>query len=114
MVEIPHQGEAELGNPCGSPQRRRFLQTSLITGAAAAALPAFTHASEFASSPEPQPQVKPFELDEATTADLQAGMASGKYTAHSITEKYLSRIEEVDKHGPMLASVLEVNPDAKR
>jgi len=39
-------------------------------------------------------------------------MASGKYTAHSITEKYLARIEEVDKHGPALGSVLEVNPDA--
>lgn len=101
-----------MGNPCGSPQRRRFLQTSLIAGAATAALPAFSRASELAPLPESQPQIKPFELDETTIADLQAGMASGKYTAHAITEKYLSRIEEVDKQGPALASVLEINPEA--
>jgi amidase len=51
-------------------------------------------------------------LDEITIADLQAGMASGKFSARSIVEKYLQRIEEVDKQGPELNSVLEVNPDA--
>jgi amidase len=61
---------------------------------------------------EPQARPKAFELDEATIADLQAGMASGKYTARSIAEKYLGRIEEIDKRGPALASVIEVNPDA--
>ena len=59
-----------------------------------------------------KPEIKPFELDEITIADLQAGMASGKFTARSITEKYLARIEEIDKKGPALNSVLEVNPDA--
>jgi amidase len=61
---------------------------------------------------EPQARPKAFELDETTIADLQAGMASGKYTARSIAEKYLGRIEEIDKRGPALASVIEVNPDA--
>jgi len=46
--------------------------------------------------------VKPFELDEVTIADLQAGMQSGKYTARSITEAYLSRIESTNKKGPAL------------
>jgi len=55
---------------------------------------------------------RPFELDEITTADLQAGMTSGKYTARSVTELYLARIDEIDKLGPALASVIEVNPDA--
>ena len=53
-----------------------------------------------------------FELDEITIADLQAGMASGKFSARSITEKYLARIEEIDKQGPALNSVIEVNPEA--
>jgi len=57
-------------------------------------------------------EVKPFELDEITIADLQAGMASGKFSARSITEKYLARIEEIDKQGPALKSVIEVNPEA--
>ena len=53
-----------------------------------------------------------FELDELTIAELQSGVASGKYTAQSLTQKYLDRIDEVDKHGPAINSVLELNPDA--
>ena len=95
-----------------SPQRRRFLRTSLLTGATAAALPALAGAREILASPAPQARPSAFELDEVTIADLQAGMASGKYTARSITEKYLGRIDAIDKHGPALESVIEVNPDA--
>jgi amidase len=39
-------------------------------------------------------------------------MNSGKYTARSLVEKYAARIEEVDKHGPAVNSVIELNPDA--
>ncbi|HSC30247.1 MAG TPA: amidase, partial [Gemmatimonadaceae bacterium] len=54
----------------------------------------------------------PFELEEATIAQLQDGMASGKYTARKIVELYLSRIDELDHRGPMLNEVIELNPDA--
>ena len=57
-------------------------------------------------------QVAPFELDELTLADLQAGMASGRFTSHSITQLYLSRIEAMDRRGPTLRHVIETNPDA--
>jgi amidase len=57
-------------------------------------------------------EVKSFELDEITIADLQDGMKSGKFTARSLAEKYKARIEEIDKHGPTINSVLELNPDA--
>src|SRR5262249_10945730 len=40
------------------------------------------------------------------------GQKSGKFTARSLAEKYLARIEEIDKQGPGLNSVIEVNPDA--
>lgn len=53
-----------------------------------------------------------FELNETTIADLQAKMQSGQYTARSITEMYLRRIEEIDRNGPTLNSIIEVNPDA--
>ena len=56
--------------------------------------------------------VSPFELEEATIADLQAGMSSGRMTSHSITQLYMARIEELDRKGPTLRHVLEVNPDA--
>src|ERR1700694_2856121 len=56
--------------------------------------------------------IPPFELEEATLADLQAGMSSGRMTSRSITQHYISRIEELDRKGPTLRHVLEINPDA--
>jgi amidase len=56
--------------------------------------------------------VKPFEFEETTIADLQEAMRSGRHTARSITEAYLERIQNVDKQGPSLNSVIELNPDA--
>ncbi len=52
-----------------------------------------------------------FELDELTIPELQAGMASGRFTAVSLTRRYLDRIEKIDRHGPTLRAVLELNPD---
>ncbi len=53
-----------------------------------------------------------FELDEMTIADLQEGMASGRFTSRSITEMYLSRIEAIDGQGPTLRSIIETNSEA--
>ncbi|HUU27169.1 MAG TPA: amidase [archaeon] len=58
--------------------------------------------------------VRQFEFDEATISGLQEGMRSGKFTSKYITEKYLERIEEIDRRGPLLKSVIEINPDALR
>jgi len=58
------------------------------------------------------PEVKPFELDEITTSELKAGLKSGRFTARSLVEKYTSRIAEIDKSGPAVNSVIEMNPDA--
>jgi len=97
---------------CDSLQRRRFLRSTITSGAVVAALPAFAAAREIVASAAPENSPAPFELDEVTFADLQDAMAAGKYTSHSITEKYLARIDEIDKQGPALRSVIEVNPDA--
>src|SRR5580692_6467339 len=91
--------------------RRYFLQTSVLAGVSAAAMPTLAGARDVACPAQP-PEIKPFELDEITIADLQAGLASGKFSARSITEKYLARIEEIDKQGPAINSVIEVNPEA--
>lgn len=53
-----------------------------------------------------------FELDEATIAQLQEGMQSGRYSSRRLTALYLDRIEQIDRSGPTLMSVIEVNPDA--
>jgi amidase len=60
----------------------------------------------------PATTVKPFELEEITIPELQDGMKSGKFTARSLVEKYVARIEEVDKRGPGVNAILELNPDA--
>ena len=58
------------------------------------------------------PQTRAFELDEKTIADLRKSIDDGSETAASITEKHLARIEEIDRNGPKLNSVIELNPDA--
>lgn len=55
---------------------------------------------------------QPFALEEATIADLQQRMQAGSETARSLAEKYLSRIDAVDRHGVSLRSVIETNPEA--
>jgi amidase len=63
-----------------------------------------------AQTPAPQPAA--FDLQEATIADLQQRMARGADTARSLAQKYLARIDAIDRQGPMLHSVIELNPDA--
>ena len=53
-----------------------------------------------------------FDLDEATIGQLQDAMTSGRYTARRLVELYTARIEAVDRSGPTLRSVIELNPDA--
>jgi len=93
--------------------RRTFVRNSVAGGvglASAAVTPAAKQTSNSSSSGSAPPPV--FELDELTIADLQSGMASGKYSARSLAQKYLDRIDAIDKHGPAINSVIELNPDA--
>jgi amidase len=97
--------------------RRKFLKDGLSAGAFAAAAPLLSPANAGApgrdgSAGQAPFTVSPFELDEVTIADLQAGMASGKFTSASIVGKYISRIGEIDRAGPSLRSVIELNPEA--
>jgi amidase len=94
--------------------RRSFLKTAVIGGAVATftpCYPALAAAREIAQL-ETSTDIKSFELDEITISDLQDGMQSGKFTARSLVEKYSARIDEIDKHGPAINSVIELNPDA--
>jgi amidase len=53
-----------------------------------------------------------FALEEADMRQLQKRMSEGSFTARSLTAQYLERIEAIDRRGPMLNSVIELNPDA--
>ncbi len=85
------------------PSRRTFLAAGIGAGLVAAT---------FRTTESKGAEETPFELAELSIAELQEGMQSGKWTARSIAEKYLARIEAIDRKGPGLRSVIEVNPDA--
>jgi amidase len=51
------------------------------------------------------------ELGEITLSEIQQGLASGAYTARSLVEEYLGRIETIDYNGLALRSIIETNPD---
>ena len=94
-----------------SDSRRAFLRASVATTVTSAVYPALSVARVQDQSPS-SPTPREFELDEATLDSLQSSLRSGQYTSHALTEKYLARIQEIDKAGPLLNSVIEVNPEA--
>src|SRR5437868_5582901 len=52
------------------------------------------------------------ELEEITITQLQEGLVTSRWTSLQLVEKYLARIDEIDKHGPHINSVIELNPEA--
>jgi amidase len=94
--------------------RRHFLTLAGAT-AAAAALPKTSIAApsdqaDQAAQAAPLPPF--FELDEVTVDELQQSMRGGQRTARSIAETYLARIAAIDKRGPAINAIIELNPDA--
>lgn len=55
---------------------------------------------------------EPFPFAEASIDQLQRRMASGELTARHLTAAYLDRIAALDRNGPKLNAVIELNPDA--
>jgi amidase len=90
--------------------RRKFVHRGLLAGVTLASVRALSENKADAADVVQPPQS--FVLDEATINDLQTGMASGKYSAQSVTQKYLDRIAEIDKKGPGINAVIEINPEA--
>jgi amidase len=93
--------------------RRNFLKTGSLAGLTLTAVAAGS-CNLTSSDKKDDLSVKPgeFALNEVTIDALQQKMRSKEYTSRSITEMYLKRIDELDKNGPKLNSVIELNPDA--
>ena len=102
--------------------RRAFVVSSVVGGALAvadAALPRRAGAIDVRvavpmAAPMPSPWTAPddFPLAEITIDRLRAAMQSGQYTARSIVEQYLSRIDALDQSGPTVNAIIELNPEA--
>jgi amidase len=71
-----------------------------------------TTADRVPDAAKPAAKAPAFAFDEATIADLQTRMASGATTSRDLTQAYLDRIAAIDKAGPTLNSVIELNPKA--
>ena len=83
-----------------NPDRRTLLAAS-----AALLLPRATHAQSV-------PNMNAINVDERSLSDLQADMAAGRTSARQLVAAYTERIARIDRGGPQLASVIELNPDA--
>ena len=93
--------------------RRTFISTTAAGGAGLAMTSACSPpASDSPGGAQAAGEIPPFEFDEVTVDDLQRMMESGEHTARSITQAYIERIEAMDRQGPELRSMIEVNPDA--
>ncbi len=95
--------------------RRQFIHrlSAGATGAALVApslhLPA-TRSSHATRADSPG-AVAP-ELAEATLSDLGAALETGRLTSVALVEGYLEAIERIDRSGPTINAILELNPDA--
>ncbi len=92
-------------------KRRNFFKTAALGGGTFALAPLSSCLQPTVSSSTPE-DYSAFEWNEVTITQLQEKMSSGALTSAGITQKYLDRIERIDKNGPELRSVIEVNPDA--
>ncbi len=54
----------------------------------------------------------PFELEETTVAELSNALRSGQLTAAALAQQYIDRINAIDRNGPTINSIIELNPDA--
>ncbi len=88
--------------------RRKFLRNGSLTGIGLTTIGSFQR--EISSTlPE---KLSSLNLEEITVSELQKKMQSGEESSVSITKAYLERIKEIDKAGPMLNSIIELNPDS--
>lgn len=96
--------------------RRNFLRNTSVAGLAATTIASTTfQVTAKTTSENLEENFKDdFELNEVTIDELQQKMKDGKLTSKAITKMYLKRIEEIDKNGPAINSVIEVNPDAMK
>jgi amidase len=97
-------------------QRRNFLKSGSLAVLTLGSIG--TAAANTSLDPEKFPSINKtpfedkFELNEATVQDLQKMMQDKQYTSRELTSLYLDRIKKIDRTGPELNSVIELNKDA--
>jgi amidase len=95
-----------MGEARGITTRRDFLRTSGLVAAG------MTVAPLLAACATVRVPGAGINLEEAGVAELQAAMTAGRLDAETLVQMYLARIQAIDRSGPTLRSVQEINPDA--
>jgi len=86
--------------------RRDVLKLGALAGATASLAPLATSPlAAMAATP-------PTDFNEMTITQLKGLMASGQARSTDLVNFYLRRIQALDQGGPMVNSVIEINPDA--
>ncbi len=108
-----------------SPRDPRTLnrRSMLKWGAAAAAVPAIAGTARLSSALNESGadqsadafahQVPYPELEEITIAELRSALDAQRISARELVDMYLARIDAIDRNGPRLNSIMEINPDAQ-
>ena len=97
-------------------KRRNFITSSSLAVAGlttALTVSCNTNSSTDETEKKPESTSDDFGLNEITVADLQEKVKKGELTYEQITDQYLQRIDKLDKKGPAINVVIELNPDAK-
>ncbi len=93
--------------------RRYFLKSGSIAGISVTAMSIMGCETNSQKNKTKETEAEDsFELLEWTIPQLQEAMQSGRYTAAAITKLYIDRINNIDRDGPGLNSVIELNPEA--
>jgi amidase len=93
--------------------RREFLQVGAAAAVVASPVAATLVTAGPASAATERWARPGRDIKEATIAQLQADMAAGRLTARTLVGRYLDRIRQIDRRGPRLNSVIEINPEAE-
>jgi Asp-tRNA(Asn)/Glu-tRNA(Gln) amidotransferase A subunit family amidase len=67
-----------------------------------------------AASPLLAQKPAPFEIEEATIAQVHDAMKAGRLTCRALVDAYLRRIDAFDKNGPAVNAIVTLNPDARK
>ena len=86
------------------------MKTRIMQVLAALAVAATVWAGELVSLA--QRAGAPFNVMEATIDDIHKAYKDGTLTAHQLVQMYLDRIDAYDKGGPLINSVITINPKA--
>ena len=113
-------GDRSQANPLvGEVSRRTLLRLTVVVAGVASSLGALVRAPIAGAQtatptvvPAPPPGPVLQNVVDASIADLSAAMDAGRISAVELVQDYLKRIEAIDRTGPMLNSVIQLNPDA--